>query len=165
MRVSQHLVRPLAGQEGAMGVGIGSRKVVRDGINYPLRHLRAAGRVEINRGLAVYFLPERWKLLTHPFHVKLGKYCGLCTGTHLTTPYRVDKVRQHAVGSGLRSGIPFADEQLTKDISFETNRQRSSAHGVERIAPLDSLGRDGCNDISIILPFGLAKQLDDLVIL
>ena len=81
MRLLDNQVGALAGEERSAEVGVPLRQVFRDGVDHLLRDLRAAGRVEEHRGLAVDRLAQRRKLLAHPLDIEFAYLGGdSCTG-------------------------------------------------------------------------------------
>ncbi len=71
-RFRDHAVGVAAGLVSAAGVGIVARQIIRDGVNHPLRHLRAAGPVQKDGRMAVDSLRERWELRANPGEVERG---------------------------------------------------------------------------------------------
>ena len=70
--IRNHPVGVAAGLVCAAAVGVVARKIVRDGFNHTLRHLRAAGAIQKNRGMPIDGLRQRGELRTNPGDVEGG---------------------------------------------------------------------------------------------
>ena len=69
-RFGDHAVGVAAGVVSAAGVGVVARQIVGDGVDHPLRHLRAAGAIQKNGGMAVHRLCERRELRANPGEIE-----------------------------------------------------------------------------------------------
>ncbi len=71
-RFRDHAVGVAAGVVSAARVGVVARQIIRDGVNHPLRHLRATRAVQKNRRMSVSSLRERRELRANPGEVERG---------------------------------------------------------------------------------------------
>ena len=72
-RFGDHAVRVAAGVVSAAGVGVVVRQIIRNGVDHPLRNLRAAWPVQKDGRLAIYSLCQRWELRANPGEVERSR--------------------------------------------------------------------------------------------
>ena len=71
-RFRDHAVGVATGEVGAARVGVVARQIIRDGVNHALRHLRATGAIQKDRGTAIDGLCECRELGADPIQVERG---------------------------------------------------------------------------------------------